>query len=299
MKRICTFLVGLIYAVLCSQAWAATATVQYLCTPAGGHLKANGQPLGASTFVEVGAFTVGFDPTFANRASWKANWTALQRVMYNPQTQYFDGSANFTSNDPPFTTSNKVWIWIFDLSGNWALYSNTNWTWPSTVGPGGPPLDPFTPGTANITRAGTVSATNPEIVCQLVTDAPPPAVTYTDWANALLPSGARGKTTDHDLDGQNNLMEYAFGTNPANAGSFSSVVKVKNYSGQNHLAAEIQKYWAVNVTYTVQWSDNLGNWYTTGLTTVENTMARLEVRDTNPIGADAKRFMRVLVSSPD
>jgi hypothetical protein len=272
-------------------------TVQYVCTPAGGHLKANGQPLGAGTFVEVGAFNVGFDPTPANRASWKTNWNAIQRVVYDVPTQYFDGTVNLTNNNPPFTTSNKVWIWIFDLSGNWALFSNTSWTWPSTAGGGGFPLT-CSPDGANITRAGTVSATNPEIICQLVTDAPPPGVTYTDWAAALLPLGAQGKTTDHDGDGQNNLMEYAFGTNPASAGSFSTVVKVKNYSGQDHLAAEIQKYFAVDVTYTVQWSDNLSNWYTTGLTTVENTTARLEVRDTNPLGTNAKRFMRVLVSSP-
>jgi hypothetical protein len=299
VKRFGSYLIVLTLALLSSQAWAGTQTVQYLCTPAGGHLKANGQPLGAGTFVEVGAFNVGFDPTSANRASWKANWTALQRVTYNAQTQYFDGSADLTSNAAPFTTTNKVWFWIFDLSGNWALYSNTNWTWPNTVGPGGPPLTPFTPDTANIVRAGSVSTSNPEIVCQLVTDAPPPGVTYAVWAGALLPTGAQGKTTDHDGDGQNNLMEYAFGTNPASAGSFSSVVKVKNYSGQNHLAAEIQKYFAVDITYTVQWSDNLSDWFTSGLTTVQNTTARLEVRDANPIGANARRFLRVLVSSPN
>lgn len=284
---------------IASQAMAATATVQYLCTPGGGHRKANAQPLGADTFVEVGAFTVGFDPTPANRPLWKQNWHALQRVMYDPLTQYFDGSANLTNNNTPFTTTNKVWIWIFDLSGNWALFSNTGWTWPSTVGPGGPPLDPLTPATANITRAGSVSASNPEIVCELVTNAPPPGVTYTQWADLTLPNGSRGKTTDYDGDGQNNLLEYAFGTNPASAGSVSAVVKVKNYSGSNHLAAEIQKYWAMDVTYTVQWSDNLSDWFATGLITVENTTARLEVRDTNPLGTNAKRFLRVLVSSPN
>ena len=77
------------------------------------------------------------------------------------------------------------------------------------------------------------------------------------------------------------------------------MVKVKNYSGSNHLAAEIQNYWAIDVTYTVQWSDNLSQWFTTGLTTVENTTARLEVKDTNPLGTNAKRFLRVLVSSPN
>ncbi len=277
---------------------AATATVQYLCNIGGGHLKANGQPLGADTFVEVGAFKVGFDPTPANRPLWKENWHALQRVMYDAQNQFFDGSANLTNNNTPFTTTNKIWFWIFDLSGNWTLYSNTNWTWPNALLPGGPPVA-LTPADANITRAGTVSVSNPEIVCELVTNAPPPGVTYTQWSELTLPLGARGKTTDYDGDGQNNLVEYAFGTNPASAGSVSAVVKVKNYSGSNHLAAEIQKYWAIDVTYTVQWSDTLSQWFTTGLTTVENTTARLEVKDTNPLGTNAKRFMRVLVSSPN
>lgn len=184
------------------------------------------------------------------------------------------------------------------MDGNWALYSNTNWKWPSTSEPAGFPTS-LTPGTANITRAGAVSATNPEIVCELVTDAPPPAVTYMQWADLTLPVGARDKTTDHDKDGQNNLVEYAFGTNPANAGSFSRAVKVKNYAGQNYLAVEFQKYWAVDVTYTVQWSENLQDWFTNNLTTIENTTARLEVRDANPLGAQTKRFLRVLISSPN
>lgn len=286
-------------AAIASQAMAATATVNYVCTAGGGHRKANAQPLGADAFVELGAFDVGFDPTPANRSQWKDHWHAMHRVMYDPQFQLFSGAANFTSNAAPFTTTNKVWVWIFDLSGNWTLFSNTGWTWPSTAGPGGPPLT-CSPDTANITRAGTVSASNPEIVCELVTNAPPPGITYTDWANALLVEPApQGKTADPDGDGQNNLMEYAFGTNPMSATSVSSVVKVKNYSGSNHLAAEIQKYWAMDVTYIVQWSDNLSDWFATGLITVENTTARLEVRDTNPLGTNAKRFLRVLVSSPN
>jgi hypothetical protein len=298
VKPLISLLIGLVIAALCSQAMAAPATVNFFCTVAGGHRKANAQPLGADAFVEVGAFIDNFDPTPANRPLWRDKWRSLQRVMYDPQTQFFSGAASYTSNVAPFTTNNKVWIWIFDLSGNWALYSNTGWTWPTTVGPGGLPLD-CSPDTANITRAGTVSVSNPEIVCSLVTDAPPPGVTYEKWAELTLPIGARGKTTDHDQDGQNNLVEYAFGTNPANAGSFSSPGKVKNYGGQNCLAVEFQKYWALDVTYTVQWSENLQDWFTSNLTTIENTTARLEVRDANPLGSQTKRFLRVHISSPN
>lgn len=296
MNHLRCIFVGFVLSGLTSQVLAVEQTVNFSTAVNGGHLKANNQPLGSDTFIELGAFTPGFAPTSLNRASWKQNWNPLARRAYNAQTQYFSGSANITTNTTPYTTTNKAWVWVFDRSGNWALYSDNSWTWPDTSGTA-LPLD-CNPGSANIVVAGQVNATNPRIVCELVTDAPSPGVTYTQWADLVLPEGSRGQTTDYDGDGQNNFIEYAFGTDASNRNSFFTDVRNRDYSGQSYLSAKVLKGWATGLTYTVQWSDNLSNWYTTGLTTVSDTATLLEVRDTNPIGTETKRFMRVMVSSP-
>lgn len=297
MNRFRNILYGFVLAALTSQATAVTQTVNFFSF-GGGHFKAGGvDPLGHETFIELGAFNEGFEPTFANRGDWKANWHTAKRIAYNVQEQNFDGILNIDDNNAPFTTSNKVWVWVFDRSGNWALYSNAGWFWPDTSGPGFP-LE-CTLAAANIQIVGTTSASNPKLICQLVTDAPSPAVTYTQWADLLLPEGSRGKTTDYDGDGQNNLTEYALGSDATDRSSVSAVVQVRSYSSQNYLSAKISKGSATGITYTVQWSDNLSNWYDTGLTTVADTATLLEVRDPNPIGTATKRFMRVLIESPD
>jgi hypothetical protein len=276
---------------------AFTQTVNF-SSIGGGHRKANLQPLGADCMVEIGAFTVGFNPANQPRDTWQANWHPLKRVQYDAQSLEFDGVANYDSNAAPYTTSNRIWVWIYDRSGNWCVYGNTAWFWPNTSFPSGPPLE-CAPEYANVSLAGSTGTSSPWITCELVTDASSPRVTFPQWAELTLPVGFRTKGGDYDNDGQNNLMEYALGSDPKNAGSFSTTVIVKDYSGSRYLAALVNKGWTTGVTYTVQWSGTLSGWNTSGLTTVVNNAVSLEMRDAAIVGTDPRRFLRVHILCPD
>lgn len=270
--------------------------VNFFTASGASHVKNNNQPLGKDTYIELGAFAENFTPTTANRSQWRANWTGIKRVAYNATTSFFDDSVTLTNNNAPFTTTNRVWLWIFDRSGQWCLMGNSNWRWPLSIGPPGLPLD-VSPGLSNEVLAGTVS-TSALVKCELVTDDAGPTVTYEEEAALLLPADVRGPHQDADGDGQSNWYEYAFGSNPVDRNSTSQVVAVRNDSGQSYLTAKINRGWTSGVNFQVQWSEDLRTWQSTGMTSVVSSLRLLEVRDSAPIGANAKRFMRVRITSP-
>ena len=299
MKKYHSLIVGLWLVLLTGFSSAALETI-YFYNIGGGNIKANGQPLGDDCFVELGAFTVGFEPSLVNRASWKANWFPIGREAYDVQSQEFDGEAQLSNNNVPFTTANKVWVWVFDSSGNWNLFSNSSWKWPNTSFPIASPFPlQCSPASANIVVAGSTSASNPQLTCELVTDAAGPGITFPQWAELKLPVGFRTKAGDYDGDGQSNLMEYALGTNAADRSNFSAAVQVRDYSGQKYLSAKVNRGFTTGVTYSVQWSNTLTGWQTTGLNTLVNNAVLLEVRDAGILGTDPKRFMRVHINCPD
>lgn len=269
--------------------------VNFFTASGASHVKNNNQPLGKETYIELGAFAENFTPTTANRSQWRANWTGIKRVAYNATTSFFDDSVTLTNNNAPFTTTNRVWLWIFDRSGQWCLMGNSNWRWPLSIGPSFP-LD-VSPGLSNEVLAGTVS-TSALVKCELVTDDAGPTVTYEEEAALLLPADVRGPHQDADGDGQSNWYEYAFGSNPVDRNSTSQVVAVRNDSGQSYLTAKINRGWTSGVNFQVQWSEDLRTWQSTGMTSVVSSLRLLEVRDSAPIGANAKRFMRVRITSP-
>lgn len=261
------------------------------------HVKDNNQPLGRDTFVELGAFAENFTPTSANRSLWRANWTGIKRVAYDASARFFSDTVTLSNNNAPFTTANRVWLWIFDRSGQWCLMGNPDWRWPLvTIGPPALPLE-VSPTLANVVLAGTVS-TSPLVKCELVTDDAGPTVTYEEEAALLLPADMRGPHQDADGDGQSNWYEYAFGSNPMDRNSTSQVVAVRSYSGQSYLSAKINRGWSANVQFDVQWSEDLRTWQNSGMTTVVSSLRLLEVREQNPVGSHSRRFMRVRVTGP-
>lgn len=299
VKHYPSVIVSLLLVVLIGSASAINRSFLVGCASGGGHLKANGQPLGYDCMVEVGAFTVGFDPESGNRALWKANWHPIKRVNYFTDTQDFTAAVLIENNNVPYTTTNKIWVWVFDSSGNWNLFSNTSWLWPNTNFPDFGLPTTYSPSTANIVRAGSVSNSNPELTCELVTDAAGPGVTFPQWAELKLPEGFRTKGGDYDGDGQSNLMEYALGSDATDRRNFSAAVQVRDYSGQSYLSAKVNRGYTTGVNYTVQWSNTLTGWQSTGLTTLVNSNALLEVRDAAITGTDPRRFMRVHIYCPD
>ena len=137
---------------------------------------------------------------------------------------------------------------------------------------------------------------------------------YGDWVEMNNVTGAKG--ADDDGDTYSNLMEYAFGTNPkvASAGTITYGSGVVTATGQPVLVEDSGVYYAVfgrradyvaaGLTYTVQFSAELGTW-TDGTTTptviaTDGTIDAVRVPFPNfvPTNAGPKKptFFRVVIA---
>jgi len=134
------------------------------------------------------------------------------------------------------------------------------------------------------------------------------------WAVANHATG--GKPGDPDSDSYNNLMEYAFGTNPttSSSGPIAFSEGIVTAPGQPVLQVESGVYYAVfgrrvdhqtaGVTYTVQFSTGINQWSTSAtLPTViatDGTIDAVRVRFPNfvttPSGPKKPTFFRVQIS---
>lgn len=127
------------------------------------------------------------------------------------------------------------------------------------------------------------------------------ATPYQAWAVAkgLDPNTDGAPGFDKEGDGAENLLEYAFFTDP-NSGSsipsFSSTV-----SGGNLVMTYNRAKAATDVTYTAQWSENLVDWVASGLTDLPSgseTADTVEHVVTVGQGSASRKFLRVIVSKP-
>lgn len=106
---------------------------------------------------------------------------------------------------------------------------------------------------------------------------------------------------DPDFDGQNNLLEYAFGMAP-NAADSSPVVQDAAAVGPDRFMRLIvpKNPAATDVVFTVEATADLANplsWSSAGLIIESDTATQLIVRDSVPMGS-GQRFMRVKVARP-
>jgi hypothetical protein len=146
------------------------------------------------------------------------------------------------------------------------------------------------------------------------------ATNFTSWAaDEGLTGPESGPTGDYDHDGIPNLLEYAFGTNPAVGASGPMVVNgstlsvrggpitmsVANGSGgvdrYAMFARRDDTAWA-GLTYTVEFTADLRNWVaTTAIPTVvadDGEIQAVSVPYLDVINGQPVRFFRVKVSSP-
>ena len=137
---------------------------------------------------------------------------------------------------------------------------------------------------------------------------------FDSWANSNGATG--GKAVDPDGDGYNNLMEFAFDTNPAtnSAASLAYSRGVVTAHGQPLLVQESGTYYAVfgrrvnyvaaGLVYTVQFSAGLDQWISS--VTVPTTVATDGVIDavqipfpnlvSTPSGPKKPTFFRLVIS---
>lgn len=134
------------------------------------------------------------------------------------------------------------------------------------------------------------------------------------WAVANNATG--GKTGDPDADTYNNLMEYAFGTNPttSSAGPIIFAEGMVTTPGQPVLQIEAGVYYAVfgrrvdyataGLTYTVQFSAGMEGWFSSAtvpaVIATDGTIDAVRIRFPNfvstPSGPKKPTFFRVQIS---
>lgn len=122
---------------------------------------------------------------------------------------------------------------------------------------------------------------------------------YQGWAisKGLDPLTDGAPSFDKDNDGSKNLAEYAFFTNPAVGSSLP--VQTLATGGSDVTLTYLRAKAATDVTYLAEWSTNLVDWSSVGLTDtptgIENTDT-FEYRASVAKGVDPKKFLRVRVS---
>jgi len=122
----------------------------------------------------------------------------------------------------------------------------------------------------------------------------------TDMFGSVSPTGASALGGDFDGDGMPNLVEYALGTDPK-AVNVTPLIASKTSAGSDqYLTLSMSRSDLKNdITYVVEVSDDLVNWYSgpSFTTVITNSSSLLSVRDNTPMSLASKRFIRLLVSS--
>jgi hypothetical protein len=124
------------------------------------------------------------------------------------------------------------------------------------------------------------------------------ALSFSQWqARYFTNSADSGVNADPDLDGHNNLVEYALGMRPTEANE--SPLRFVSVGGVPQMEFKQRKA-LTNVIVTPQIGDTLGNWTSaTPLPPVVNPSGTETIRVALPPGNAASRaFFRVLVTKP-
>jgi autotransporter-associated beta strand protein len=118
----------------------------------------------------------------------------------------------------------------------------------------------------------------------------------TNFGNNANNMAIAGDLADTDNDGTTNLMEYATGSNPA-AGQ-PAPQSATNDGADLHFTYTKNKS-ATDVTYTVEWADNLtGPWSSSSVTSVilSDNGTTQQIKATMPAGTNGRRFVRLRVN---
>lgn len=136
----------------------------------------------------------------------------------------------------------------------------------------------------------------------LPTPGAPLAYDFACWAAQFAPLGQQAAGDDPDADGIPNLLEFAHGTSPGNAGSLHRPTGVVvTPLGQTHYAIRWQRSpAAARLTTTVEISSDLTHWFSgpahtavVGVTDNGDGTETITVRDQSPPTAEPRRYFRL------
>ncbi|MEZ5327545.1 MAG: hypothetical protein R3F19_21045 [Verrucomicrobiales bacterium] len=268
------------------------------------NLTSTNSPLGDDFRFELGGFANGFVPTTANVASWRSNWITVGAADYNSQLGFFAAS---TSVDSAAAFDSAAYIWGFNrelstAGAEWVLLTNPEWMLPSAGTTIAPPRQ-WSTGTATVAVLGNVNA-QPGIHLQTAAVAGQAvgSASATAWLASYGLSEASDSQiweADSDNDGVSNLLEYATGTHPLVASSFSrESVYIASYGDSQSITLTFDKNPDAMVHYQIELSSDLNQW-TSGddfVEVVSDAPDRMTVRDMLPLTANESRFFRLNVS---
>jgi len=116
-------------------------------------------------------------------------------------------------------------------------------------------------------------------------------------------SGQSDDLADPDGDGEPNLKEYAFGTDPLSGNASAVVSSTVTYSGSEFLCVTFPRRKFADVSYAVEISSDLASWSADTVqvgspVSVDAHFEQVTFRDLQPSAANQKRFIRVKVAKP-
>jgi hypothetical protein len=121
------------------------------------------------------------------------------------------------------------------------------------------------------------------------------------WENQMFGGSALGAnpaTGDPDGDGLDNLLEYAFGTDPLKATASPLVGSMATVGTERYLRISVPRNpAATNLTIGAEVSGDAYGWTGTGVVVEENSGDRFTARDGVPVKSASSRFIRLKVTS--
>jgi hypothetical protein len=192
-----------------------------------------GAALDATYVFALGAFAPGFAPTATNTAQWASQWTTASRVAYDPINRAVSGARyTFSTNQTPFTTSNRGWIWGYNphsATGEWILFGSPLWLWPDASSPFNLPVT-WGAISATQTVVGALRTGGIQLRTARITGAVPPRLSFALWQALYFNATERGNLAisgpeaDLDQDRINNMTEFVLGTAPRTRSQVAAVI---------------------------------------------------------------------------
>lgn len=275
--------------------------IKWSCDAQSVNVTSSGQPMDSSFRFELGVFPGGFVPSAGNASEWASHWESAQRVTYNTDTKRFSGQYQVQSNNAPFTDGAQAYIWGFGGNGGseWILFRGANWFWPEAD-----PLDTtgvtWNASNATLAVVGHINTSGNPFLMQtaVLLEVPPPPTTYADWQSEELGGvAADDPGDDPDGDGNENILEFVFDTQPLVPDALPGLqVSIVSESGKDYMQVRIPRRVDHIATLTMEVSADLSAWNSGASFTsiLENSPPHLLVRVLAPVNAaNPRKFLRV------